>query len=283
MQSQTPAPEIAHVYIVENSLGLIKIGIAGNPGKRIRTLEVASGAPIVRRHISPPNQQARELEAALHRHFADKRQAGEWFAISFDAAVSALAEHLPQFTPSQPLAPFEFQGHAVRTLSENGETWFVARDVCDCLELTDTSKSLERLRDSEKLIRKIFVSGQHRETWLVNEPGLYRLIFTSNKPEAQTFQDWVYHEVLPALRKTGAYAMPVSPELRAAIQATIRAEIRRSHTGAKFRHWQGVETGDGTEVIRVPAPLADAINALRFSGADVRQVVAALKSCGGAA
>jgi hypothetical protein len=51
---------------------------------------------------------------------------------------------------------------------------------------------------------------------VVNEPGLYRLIFTSNKPEAQAFQDWVYHEVLPAIRKTGGYgAMPVMPDMAA--------------------------------------------------------------------
>jgi len=104
------------------------------------------------------------------------------------------------------LKVFNFQDHTVRTVNQDGETWFVAKDICDCLELTDVSMSLTRLRDSEKLIQKLFVSGQDRDVWLVNEPGLYRLIFTSNKPEAQAFQDWVYHDVLPAIRKKGVYA-----------------------------------------------------------------------------
>jgi hypothetical protein len=68
MQAKKSALEIAHLYIVENTLGLVKIGIAGNPAKRIKSLEAASGLPITLRHISPPCLRCRELEAAMHRH-----------------------------------------------------------------------------------------------------------------------------------------------------------------------------------------------------------------------
>lgn len=66
-----------------------------------------------------------------------------------------------------------------RYLTIKGEPWFAAKDVCDILQLTDVSKTMERLDDDEKLIRVLFVSGQNREMWFVNESGLYNLIFRS--------------------------------------------------------------------------------------------------------
>lgn len=95
-------------------------------------------------------------------------------------------------------------------LTIKGEPWFVAKDVCDILQLTDVSKSVERLDDDEKLIRKIFVSGQSRDVILVNESGLYNLIFRSNKPEAKVFRKWVTGEVLPSIRRYGYYIDPKS-------------------------------------------------------------------------
>ena len=110
--------------------------------------------------------------------------------------------------------PFDFHGQNVRSLLIDGAPWFVARDVCDCLELENITnalaRALARLRDNEKLTLKVLNSGQHRDMWMVNEPGLYRLVFTSTKKEAQAFQDWVYGEVLPAIRQTGAYALPAA-------------------------------------------------------------------------
>lgn len=100
---------------------------------------------------------------------------------------------------------FQYQGKQVRTLSIEGDPWFVAKDVCDVLEHSDTSKAVGRLDDDEKLIRTLFVSGQNREVWIVNEPGLYSLILTSRKPEARLFRRWITHEVIPSIRKTGGY------------------------------------------------------------------------------
>ena len=90
----------------------------------------------------------------------------------------------------------------------DGKPWFVAKDVCGALGLSDVSKAVERLDDDEKLTRKLFVSGQNRDMWLVNESGMYALILRSNKPEAKRFKRWVTHEVLPAIRKHGGYLTP---------------------------------------------------------------------------
>ncbi len=95
----------------------------------------------------------------------------------------------------------------IRVIDKNGEVWFVAKDVCDVLGLKDVSMSLQKLDEDEKLTQKIFVSGQHRDLWLINESGLYTLILRSNKPNAKKFRKWVTSEVLPTIRKTGTYSL----------------------------------------------------------------------------
>lgn len=98
---------------------------------------------------------------------------------------------------------YNFNGAALRTLTdENGEPWFVAKDVCDILEISNPSDALKRLDDDE---RSRFNLGRHGETNIVNEAGLYVLVLGSRKPEAHEFKRWVTHEVLPQIRKTGGY------------------------------------------------------------------------------
>ena len=93
----------------------------------------------------------------------------------------------------------------VKTIDNN--PWFVAKDVCDALQLTDVSMTMNRLDDDEKLTQTLLVSGQGRQMWLINESGLYNLIFQSRKPEAKAFRKWVTSEVLPSIRRTGRYAL----------------------------------------------------------------------------
>ncbi len=100
---------------------------------------------------------------------------------------------------------FSFGNQLIRVDKVDGNPWFVAKDLCDYLELTDVNKSLERLDDDEKLTRKVFVSGQNRSMWFVNESGMYALIIRSSKPKAREFRKWITNEVLPSIRKTGAY------------------------------------------------------------------------------
>ena len=98
---------------------------------------------------------------------------------------------------------FDFKGALLRALTdEAGEPWFVAKDVCDILEISNPSDALKRLDDDE---RSRFNLGRQGETNIVNEAGLYVLVLGSRKPEAHEFKRWVTHEVLPSIRKTGGY------------------------------------------------------------------------------
>ena len=104
---------------------------------------------------------------------------------------------------SNEIQQFYFNNAALRTLTdEAGEPWFVAKDVCDILEISNPSDALKRLDDDE---RSRFNLGRQGETNIVNEAGLYVLVLGSRKPEAHEFKRWVTHEVLPQIRKTGGY------------------------------------------------------------------------------
>ena len=105
------------------------------------------------------------------------------------------------------LKPFEYGPHELRTVIIDDEPHFLAIDICRSLNLSDTNKALKGLDDDEKLKRTLFVSGQNREVYLVNESGLYNLIFRSNKPNAKAFRKWVTSEVLPQIRKRGTYSL----------------------------------------------------------------------------
>lgn len=87
----------------------------------------------------------------------------------------------------------------------DGEPWFVAKDVCDALDLSNPSVAVSALDDDE---RSKFNLGRQGETNIVSEPGLYKLVMRSRKPEAKAFQRWVTHDVLPSIRRTGAYEAP---------------------------------------------------------------------------
>jgi len=119
--------------------------------------------------------------------------------------------------PSLPtsLAEFSFKGHAVRTVIHDGEPWFVAADVCAVLEHGNPRQVIVRLDDDEKGVLNVDTPGGVQEMNIINESGLYALIFSSRKPEARGFRRWVTNEVLPAIRKTGRYEMgqlPPCPE-----------------------------------------------------------------------
>lgn len=91
----------------------------------------------------------------------------------------------------------------VRTLEHNNEIYFVASDICKCLDIKNTTQAVQRLDEDEKSMFNIGLSGG--ETNLVNEYGLYNLILVSRKKEAKAFKRWITHEVLPTIRKHGAY------------------------------------------------------------------------------
>lgn len=93
----------------------------------------------------------------------------------------------------------------IRSLEINNEPWFVAKDVCDILDIKNSRQALTRLEDDEKSDVILNDGSQNRNLSTVNEYGLYNLILASRKKEAKAFKRWVTHEVLPAIRKTGKY------------------------------------------------------------------------------
>ena len=113
------------------------------------------------------------------------------------------------------LQVFNFEKQDVRVVMKGGEPWWVAKDICDILELNNITEALRGL-DTDELTSEILKSGgQGREMRLVSESGVYTLIMRSNKPEAKRFRKWVTSEVLPTIRKHGAYLTPDT--LKAAI------------------------------------------------------------------
>ena len=94
----------------------------------------------------------------------------------------------------------------VRTVVIDGEPWFVGKDVAECLGYTNPSKALaDHVDDDDKLNNKTLSSLGQRGGWLINESGMYALIFGSKLEKAREFKRWVTSEVLPTLRKTGHY------------------------------------------------------------------------------
>ncbi len=106
------------------------------------------------------------------------------------------------------LQVFTYKAHQVRTVIISGEIWFVAKDVCDILEITKYRDAISKLDDDERGLAKVDTLGGTQDMAIISEPGLYTLLMRSNKPEAKPFRRWVTHDVLPAIRKTGSYAIP---------------------------------------------------------------------------
>lgn len=105
------------------------------------------------------------------------------------------------------LKQFNFENNQVRTLLINDEPWFVGKDVCNVLGYQNPSKALQDHVDFEdKLNNETLSSLGQRGGWIINESGVYALIFGSKLPDAKKFKHWVTSEVLPKLRKTGSYS-----------------------------------------------------------------------------
>ena len=107
------------------------------------------------------------------------------------------------------ISVFQFQSsYEVRIQLINNEPWFCLKDVCDVLDIKNSSDLLSKQLDRAG-VEKIYLrsGGQNRQLSFVNEPNLYRVIFRSNKPEARQFQDCVFNDVLPTIRKTGSYSV----------------------------------------------------------------------------
>lgn len=101
-----------------------------------------------------------------------------------------------------------FDGQQLRIVEQNNEPWFVAKDVCDILEIKNSRDAISRLDDDEKASVGLTDGSQKRNVSIVNEFGLYNLVLGSRKPEAKQFKRWITHEVIPSIRKHGGYLTP---------------------------------------------------------------------------
>ena len=147
----------------------------------------------------------------------------------------------------------------IRAVNENGEPWFVAKDVCDALgiatnHLRETGRGLE---DDEVATLPNW-EGKGAAPLLVSEPGFYRLVMRSRKPEAKQFQRWVTHEVLPAIRRTGGYIAAKPDETPEEIMA--RALLVANDTMTRQRERiEGLAAENAA--MRPKAIFADAVSA----------------------
>lgn len=133
------------------------------------------------------------------------------------------------------LTVFNFESQPIRTYAdENGEPWFCLSDTCAALNISRYHP--DRLPQKGVTICTSLTKGGNQELTFVNEPNLYRLIFRSNKPEAQKFANWVYEEVLPSIRKTGSYAVKTSDsainlsDIKKSIKASVK-DLFRPYAG----------------------------------------------------
>ena len=121
-----------------------------------------------------------------------------------------------------------YKNSPVRIVEKGGEPWFVAKDGCDMLALGTPRSSIALLDEDERGVHSMDTPSGKQEMGIISEAGLYSLIIRSRKPEAKAFKRWVTHDVLPSIRKTGAYLSPgMSNEQVKALVATLEEEMYR--------------------------------------------------------
>jgi prophage antirepressor-like protein len=105
------------------------------------------------------------------------------------------------------LDTFKFEDKVIRVVKQNNEPWFIAKDICDALDISNNRDVLSKIPDKWKGVAKTDTLGGDQEMTIINEPAVYKIIMRSNKPNAQVFQDKVCEEILPAIRKKGYYKL----------------------------------------------------------------------------
>lgn len=195
---------------------------------------------------------------------------------------------------------FSFQEtHNVRIQIIDSEPWFCLRDVCDVLSIVNSRRVTAEILDL-KGVRKTDTptKGGNQLLTFVNEPNLYRVIFRSNKPEAKQFQDWVFNDVLPSIRKTGKYdhAQPQTQTQPKAVERFTHSDTRNlTHlvwcmtNGFRFeRSWSngvwlalrevtGTPSPERFQVAHIPL-MADECRRIYYMTESLRQITMTLKN-----
>lgn len=142
------------------------------------------------------------------------------------------------------LTIFNYEGKEIRTVQRDGETWWVLKDVCDVLDLSNPSMIADRLDEDEKMKvdpKQYLGSRSNEPITIISESGLYNVILLSRKPEAKKFKRWVTHEVLPSIRKHGVYAVDellANPDLLIKALQELKAERARNNALTETVHIQ---------------------------------------------
>jgi prophage antirepressor-like protein len=136
------------------------------------------------------------------------------------------------------MTTFDFQEQPVRSLvGEDGEPWFVARDVCGALQIAQPESAYRRLEDDEKGMLTVQTPGGAQLMTCVSEAGCYRLVFTSRTEKAEAFKRWLAHEVLPAIRRTGHYMMPDAEMTETSVEDPV---LIAGHDPSLQRDWLNI-------------------------------------------
>jgi prophage antirepressor-like protein len=152
------------------------------------------------------------------------------------------------------LSTFTFENHPVRFVGTPEKPEWVALDVGKVLEIKNVRQVLAQFDDDEKGVCSIYTPGGEQQILTVTEPGLYRLIFKSRKTVAKRFQRWVFHEVLPSIRKTGSYTLP-QPELE-----RLKLELELTKTQERLMlTTSAIATMHGTQMVALILGKPDAV------------------------
>lgn len=145
---------------------------------------------------------------------------------------------------------FTYGDSSLRVVEIDSQPWFVAKDVCDILGLTNIRPSLAALDEDERGVHTIYTPGGNQEMTIISEPGLYSLILRSRKPEATAFKRWVTHEVLPSIRRHGMYATEsVVDAMLADPEAMIRTLTALKEERAKRARLEAQVEADAPKVL----------------------------------
>lgn len=152
----------------------------------------------------------------------------------------------------------------IRTIQLNGEPWFVANDVMRVLEVSNSKDAIRTLDDDEKSgVDIIDPHGRKQKTNCISEAGLYSIILRSRKPEAKAFKRWVTHEVIPSIRKHGAYLTPqkiedalLNPDVIINLALQLKTEKQKNaELTAKAAYYDAVAGASGSTNFRDTAKM----------------------------
>ncbi|BDU76265.1 phage antirepressor KilAC domain-containing protein [Mesoterricola sediminis] len=158
----------------------------------------------------------------------------------------------------QSINTFSFGVNPIRVIVREGDPWFVASDVCAVLDHGNPRQVISRLDEDEKGVHIMDTLGGRQQMAIISESGLYSLVLTSRKPEARTFKKWVTSDVLPTIRRTGAYSIQGGFQ----VPQTLPEALRLAADLEEKRYALACKVESQAEEIQVLEPKAAAADAI---------------------